>query len=258
MYNPAGLRQGLRRAWWMGESHSLIRRQIHFLIATVVPVPAPSVQPSRMRLVVHGPRESVGGSVDPADKLMPRNADGACDPDGTVRVRRYVLEESLQFLNGARTAKAVRGMATLIHEQLHDTSPLSCETRFDGPMMMIEEVTTEMTTRRVLREAFGVELDVTNAAYRNWIVALLFVSAALAERENSVLRSERDFDQALERASVAFKLHPEQITRFDVAAEVFGRLWLTEIGLTPDERLRWMISRALYGVWRGRFYMRTD
>lgn len=52
------------------------------------------------------------------------------------------------------TKHEAHGMKTLIHEQVHATGP-SIGTSYRGAGLIIEEVTTEVNARRILREKFG-------------------------------------------------------------------------------------------------------
>lgn len=64
-----------------------------------------------------------------------------------------------EFLKGGppydkKPPEAVRGFATLVHEQIHSAGGIRAD-EYEGSRVHWEEVTTELTARRVMRDTFG-------------------------------------------------------------------------------------------------------
>lgn len=84
---------------------------------------------------------------------------GQYDPnEGVISVNADVHQRAMKFLadpTNPKHQKYADDASTLIHETIHSTSPMHAKV-YNGHGAFIEEATTEILARRVMREKFGI------------------------------------------------------------------------------------------------------
>lgn len=94
-----------------------------------------------------------------------------------------------------------RGLETLIHENVHGYGPVTSE-HYRGRGVVVEEVSTEVTARSVMREQFGLDMRyLSSGSYHDMISG---VGSAM-ERAMGARMTRDDMWRAMETASRTFK-----------------------------------------------------
>jgi hypothetical protein len=85
---------------------------------------------------------------------LPPNVSGIHHWSGEIEVQNVAMLQSVAYLRGVAHATA-NGIHTLIHEAVHGHSPVRQE-NWCGNYRVLEEATTEMAARKVMRDSLGI------------------------------------------------------------------------------------------------------
>jgi SPP1 gp7 family putative phage head morphogenesis protein len=78
-------------------------------------------------------------------------ARGSHSLSGQIKLAADTSDRLRRYARGERSYESVSAMKTLVHESLHGTSPITSNA-YQGVGVLIEEVTTEVAARKVVRE----------------------------------------------------------------------------------------------------------
>ena len=149
---------------------------------------------------------------------LPGGAGGIHDWDGGIIVRDKSIKRAqdlvaAQAAGQAGNPKGAKGMHVLVHEAVHGHSPIRRE-QFKGRYRLLEEATTEMAARKVMKDAFGTGWDKFSAGPDSFGAYHLFcdslqqgVQAALG-RKGFKLDKADDWNSFIGEASVEMRRRP--------------------------------------------------
>ena len=156
---------------------------------------------------------------------------------GQITVSTPVHNGAKRFATAVATGRAPRAndahdFRTLLHETVHGHSPMD-HSVYIGVGRVIEEVSTELTARRIVRQRFGVTSELLQAplgpadpsrrSYDQWIVAV----RRILEAEGYTARAAID---AMEDASITLRRYAGPVID---RPEEYARKWLE--GLPPPD-----------------------
>lgn len=119
---------------------------------------------------------------------------------GAVEVSARAHDAAEKFFHlkkgKAPTIDMVKGVISIVHEEVHGCSPI----HYSGTYSAIEEATTELSARKIVKEGFGVPMSLVNEeikpSYEYEVEALrLCTMAALWENGISTPEKDRDWWQ---------------------------------------------------------------
>jgi hypothetical protein len=174
---------------------------------------------------------------------LPAGVGGIHHWDGSIQVRDKTVRRTGELLsafargtNVINEDKRVNAVHTLVHEAVHGHSPIRRE-QFKGRYRLLEEATTEMAARKVMRDTFGVPWEKYNApngllgAYRDFCKSLTEgVTAALKHKGYTL--EDKDADDFIGGASVEMRRRPPP---FDDNKDQFLKRFAASLPLSDDD-----------------------
>lgn len=177
---------------------------------------------------------------------LPPGVGGVHDWNGTIIVRDKSVARAAKLMEAKKSGapippKAEKGAHVIVHEAVHGHSPIRRE-QFKGRYRLLEEATTELAARKVMRDTFGTDRAKFSpgpdsyGAYHKFCDSLQQGVVASLGRRGFKMDKPEDWDDFLGEASIEMRRRPPPT---DPDKNAYLRRFASSLPI-PAERLKQM------------------